>query len=53
MGSPLTQLVKLARPWHWIKNSFVLAPVPFALAVGAELDFFVFALGLVGFCLVN
>jgi len=53
MGSQLTQLVKLARPWHWIKNTFVLAPVPFALAVGAELDFFVFALGLLGFCLVN
>ena len=53
MGSQLTQLAKLARPWHWIKNSFVLAPVPFALAVGAELDLFVFVLGLLGFCLVN
>ena len=53
MGSLLIQLVKLARPWHWIKNGFVLAPVPFALAVGAELDLAVFALGLLGFSLVN
>jgi len=53
MGSLLIQLVKLARPWHWIKNGFVVAPVPFALAVGAELDLAVFALGLLGFSLVN
>jgi 4-hydroxybenzoate polyprenyltransferase len=53
MGSVLIHLVKLARPWHWIKNGFVLAPVPFALAVGAELDLPVFALGLLGFSLVN
>jgi len=53
MGSLLAQLIRLARPWHWIKNSFVVAPVPFALAVGAELDLPVFALGLLGFCLIN
>jgi len=53
MGSLPAQLVRLARPWHWIKNGFVLAPVPFALAVGAELDFSLFALGLLGFCLIN
>jgi 4-hydroxybenzoate polyprenyltransferase len=53
MGSLLVQLIRLARPWHWIKNSFVLAPVPFALAVGAKLDLAVFALGLLGFCLIN
>jgi 4-hydroxybenzoate polyprenyltransferase len=47
------QLIRLARPWHWIKNSFVVAPVPFALAVGAELDLPVFVLGLLGFCLIN
>jgi 4-hydroxybenzoate polyprenyltransferase len=53
MGSLPAQLVRLARPWHWIKNGFVLVPVPFALAVGAKLDFAVFALGLLGFCLIN
>jgi 4-hydroxybenzoate polyprenyltransferase len=49
----LTQIFRLLRPWHWIKNGFVLAPVPFALAVCAELDPGVFALGLLGFCLIN
>jgi len=53
MGSLLVQLLRLARPWHWIKNGFVLAPVPFALVVGAELELPVFALGLLGFCLIN
>jgi 4-hydroxybenzoate polyprenyltransferase len=53
MGSRLVQLVKLARPRHWIKNAFILAPVPFALAVGARLDISTFVLGLLGFCLVN
>lgn len=49
----LTQIFRLLRPWHWIKNAFVLVPVPFALAVGAELDPGAFLLGLFGFCLIN
>ena len=53
MGSLLTQIIRLLRPWHWIKNGFVLAPIPFALAVGAKLDPSVFAVGLLGFCLIN
>jgi decaprenyl-phosphate phosphoribosyltransferase len=53
VGSLLAQLIRLGRPWHWIKNSFVVAPVPFALAVGAKLDLPVFALGLLGFSLIN
>jgi 4-hydroxybenzoate polyprenyltransferase len=53
MGSLLIQLVKLTRLWHWIKNGFVLAPVPFALAVGAKLDLAVFLTGLLGFSLIN
>jgi 4-hydroxybenzoate polyprenyltransferase len=57
----LTDLVRLARPEHWIKNVFVLLPVPFALkAIGWSTfaphwqhETVSFLLGLVGFCLVN
>jgi len=43
----------LARPAHWIKNVFVLAPVPFAVAAGAQLRLVPFVTALLGFCLVN
>jgi 4-hydroxybenzoate polyprenyltransferase len=46
-------LIRLARPTHWIKNAFVLLPVPFALAAGAHFEAIAFLLGLAGFCLVN
>lgn len=46
-------LIRLARPWHWVKNVFVLMPVPFAIADGAKLDPLRMALGLLGFSLVN
>jgi 4-hydroxybenzoate polyprenyltransferase len=49
----LTTLIRLARPRHWIKNVFVLLPVPFALAAGAHFAPVVFLLGLGGFCLIN
>jgi 4-hydroxybenzoate polyprenyltransferase len=49
----LTNLIRLARPQDWIKNIFVLLPVPFALKVGAHVAAVPFALGLLGFCLVN
>ena len=50
-----TDLTRLARPKHWIKNVFVLLPVPFALkATGGEgFSFLSFLFGLAGFCLVN
>jgi 4-hydroxybenzoate polyprenyltransferase len=48
-----TGLVRLARPQDWIKNVFVILPVPFALASGAHFTPKVFFLGLVGFCLIN
>ncbi len=43
--------IELSRPKHWVKNVFVFAPVPFAIASGAHLDPMVFILGLVSFCL--
>lgn len=49
----LSALVELARPKHWVKNVFVLMPVPFALAAGASLDPRAFLLGVAGFCLGN
>ena len=53
----LAGLVKLARPADWVKNVFILIPLPFALAgakqAGVRFDLLTFALGLVGFCLVN
>ncbi|MBN1395309.1 MAG: UbiA prenyltransferase family protein [Pirellulales bacterium] len=45
--------IRLARPQDWIKNAFVVLPVPFALAAGAKLEPLVFLLGLAGFCLIN
>ena len=50
-----SDLIRLARPKHWIKNVFVLLPVPFALKAtsGVGFSFLSFLLGLAGFCLVN
>lgn len=45
-------LIELARPRHWIKSAFIVLPVPFSLAAGAQLDLAVFLAGLAGFCLV-
>ncbi|MBN2474246.1 MAG: UbiA prenyltransferase family protein [Pirellulales bacterium] len=49
----LAGLFRLARPADWIKNVFVLVPVPFAIVAGAEFRLAPFALGLLAFCLVN
>jgi 4-hydroxybenzoate polyprenyltransferase len=51
----LKALIQLARPKHWIKNVFVLLPVPFALKALGDQGFSLgaFLLGLAGFCLVN
>ena len=49
----LRDLIELSRPRDWVKNVFVLMPVPFALASGAALHPQSFALGLLGFCLAN
>jgi 4-hydroxybenzoate polyprenyltransferase len=52
MASPAS-LIALSRPRHWVKNAFVLMPVPFAVSSGAHLDARAFGLGLLGFCLVS
>ena len=48
-------LLRLARPTDWVKNVFVLIPVPFALADPQQgsLQLVPFVTGLVGFCLIN
>ena len=51
--SLLGGLVVLARPWHWIKNIFVLMPLPFAVAAGAQIHLLPLAMGLAGFSLLN
>jgi 4-hydroxybenzoate polyprenyltransferase len=60
---PLWGLLRLSRPWHWVKNVFVLLPLPFAVASQLQggaygLGQFIsqlapFLIGLFGFCLVN
>ena len=52
-AATLLGLVRLARPRDWVKNVFVVLPVPFALTAGAHLAPGPFLLGLLGFCLVN
>jgi 4-hydroxybenzoate polyprenyltransferase len=49
----LRDYLELSRPKDWVKNVFVLMPVPFALASGAKLDVGAFALGLLAFALAN
>jgi 4-hydroxybenzoate polyprenyltransferase len=49
----LASLVTLARPRHWVKNVFVLMPLPASQAAGATVDLGPLALGVAGFSLVN
>jgi 4-hydroxybenzoate polyprenyltransferase len=49
----LLDFVSLSRPKHWIKNVFILMPVPFAVASGAAVAPLVFGLGVLAFCLAN
>jgi len=49
----LRALIKLARPRDWLKQVFVLAPVPFAMAAGSTLEPITFGLGLLGFSLMT
>jgi len=49
----VSDLLALARPRHWVKNAFVLMPVPFAVAAGATLHVGTLLLGLAAQCLVS
>jgi 4-hydroxybenzoate polyprenyltransferase len=46
------ELVRLARPAHWIKSGFVLMPLPFAIVSGATVRPYALAAGVLGFCLI-
>jgi len=46
-------IVSLLRPTHWLKNVFVVIPVPFALGGDGVLDLSVFGLGLLAMCVAN
>lgn len=49
----LRDFVKLARPRDWLKNVFVLMPVPFALAAGGQLEPLSFLLGVAALSLAS
>jgi decaprenyl-phosphate phosphoribosyltransferase len=49
----IRDLVEVSRPKHWVKNIFVLMPLPFALAAGAELHPVSFLFGLFALCLAS
>lgn len=49
----LKDLIRLARPRHWIKGSFIVAPIPFAVAAGASFNELAFVAGLLGFSLLS
>jgi 4-hydroxybenzoate polyprenyltransferase len=53
MKAILGGLFQLARPKDWIKNLFVVVPVPFAIRAGSRFELYPFVCGLCGFCLVN
>ena len=49
----LRDVVRLMRPRDWVKQAFVLMPVPFALATSAQLQPLRLGLGVLGFCLAS
>lgn len=53
MMNRIGAFVRVARPRHWAKNAFVLMPVPFAVAAGAQPDTLPFFLGVAGFSLAS
>ena len=53
MSGSLDDALHLIRPKHWLKNVFVLMPLPFALAAGSHFDLVVFGIGLMAMCAAN
>jgi 4-hydroxybenzoate polyprenyltransferase len=49
----IRDFIKLARPRDWLKNVFVLMPVPFALAAGGHLQPISFLLGIAALSLAS
>ena len=49
----IRDFIKLARPRDWLKNVFVLMPVPFALAAGGHLEPVSFVLGVAALSLAS
>ena len=52
-ASAARELVRLVRPRDWLKNVFVLLPLPFALAGGSRVDPAALVLGLVAMSLTS
>ncbi len=49
----IADFIQLSRPRHWVKNVFVLMPLPFAAAAGATIEPMSFMSGLLAFCLAS
>ncbi|MEM7260356.1 MAG: UbiA prenyltransferase family protein [Planctomycetota bacterium] len=49
---PLAAWLALMRPHHWVKNVFVVLPIPFAIAAGSEFDVVRVVAGFFGFSLL-
>ena len=49
----IRDFIKLARPRDWLKNVFVLMPVPFALAAGGHFEPVTFVLGVAALSLAS
>ena len=45
--------LRLLRPHHWLKNLFILLPVPYAMAAGIVPAALPFITGLVAFSLIS
>ncbi len=49
----MANMIRLLRVHHWVKNLFIVLPVPFAIASGSEVPAAQLAWGLLAFSLIN